>query len=318
MSGPALGRLEKVDLRTAWASESSGFTPWLALPENLSLLGETIGISLECEAQEKYVGPFRADILCKDTVTDSWVLIENQLERTDHSHLGQLITYAAGLDAVIIIWIAQRFTEEHRAALDWLNQRTDADIRIFGLEIELWRIGDSTPAPKFNIVSKPNDWSRDVKHITDQSDLQQLQLRFWTAFKQSLEARSSPVRLTRRLNSHVIHYTLGRSGIHLASVISRSDLETGANQPHVRADLILNGPTAREQFDALHADREAIEATLGFPVAWLPGHDAARCRVSSSLQSDYTVEANWPQQHQWLAGRLEAMQRVFTPRVQTL
>src|SRR5215208_3586767 len=115
-----LGRLKKVDLRAAWLSECSDFTPWLAQEENLKLLAETIGIDLELEGQEKWVGPFRADILCKDLSkdTDNWVLIENQLERTDHCHLGQLITYAAGLDAVTIVWVSAQFTEEHRAALD--------------------------------------------------------------------------------------------------------------------------------------------------------------------------------------------------------
>src|SRR5256885_2050308 len=135
-----LGRLQRVDLREVWLSESSGFTPWLAQQENMKLLGETIGIDLECEAQEKEVGPFRADILCKDTATDSWVLIENQLERTDHGHLGQLLTYAAGLEAVTIVWVAREFTDEHRAALDWLNEITGQKFNFFGLEIELWRI----------------------------------------------------------------------------------------------------------------------------------------------------------------------------------
>src|SRR6185312_8829511 len=107
-------------------------------------------------------GPLRADILCKDVGTDAWVLIENQLERTNHGHLGQLLTYAAGLDAVTIVWIAERFTEEHRAALDWLNERTDEKITFFGLEVELWQIGNSPVAPKFNIVSKPNDWAKSI------------------------------------------------------------------------------------------------------------------------------------------------------------
>ena len=112
-----LGRLKKVDLREVWKTEAQHFTPWLANEENLALLGDTIGLDLECEAVEKNVGPFRADILCKDTANDSWVLIENQVERTDHTHLGQLLTYAAGLKTVTIVWIAQRFTDEHRAAL---------------------------------------------------------------------------------------------------------------------------------------------------------------------------------------------------------
>ena len=134
--------------------------PWLARKENLDILGQTLVIDLELEAQERPVGPFRADILCKDIGSDRWVLIENQLERTDHNHLGQLLTYASGLEAVTIVWIAAHFTEEHRSTLDWLNRITDGSFRFFGLEVELWRIGDSPPAPKFNIVSKPNDWSQ--------------------------------------------------------------------------------------------------------------------------------------------------------------
>ena len=118
----SLGRLEKIDLRTYWKKEATDFTPWLAKEENIQLLSETIGIELEVKSQEQSVGPFSADILCKDTMNDHYVLIENQLEKTDHTHLGQLMTYAAGLDAVTIIWIAQKFTEEHRAALDWLNR----------------------------------------------------------------------------------------------------------------------------------------------------------------------------------------------------
>ena len=108
MTDQQLGRMERVDLRVAWSTEDRDFTPWLARPENITLLGEALNIDLEIEAQEKEVGPFRADILCKDIVNGHWVLIENQLERTDHNHLGQLLTYAAGLDAVTIIWIAAR------------------------------------------------------------------------------------------------------------------------------------------------------------------------------------------------------------------
>lgn len=143
-----LDRLKRVELRDVWESEPSDFTPWLAEEANLQLLSDTIGIELELEGQEQNVGPFRADIVCKDTTDGSLVLIENQLEKTDHTHLGQLMTYAAGLDAVSIVWIAERFTEEHRAALDWLNENTNEKIGFFGLEIELWRIGNSPIAPK--------------------------------------------------------------------------------------------------------------------------------------------------------------------------
>src|SRR3989338_3343609 len=137
-----LGKLEKVELREIWQNEGQSFTPWLAEEKNLEMLGEAIGIELELEAQEKDVGPFRADILCKNTEDDSLVLIENQIERTDHKHLGQLLTYAAGLQSVTIVWVASKFTEEHRKALDWLNEITDERFSFFGLEVELWKIGN--------------------------------------------------------------------------------------------------------------------------------------------------------------------------------
>jgi len=190
-----LGRLEEVDLRAAWASESGDFTPWLAEDENIALLGDTIGLQLEIESREKGVGPFRADILCRETGTDRRVLIENQLERTDHSHLGQLLTYAAGLKTVTVVWIAERFTEEHRAALDWLNEITGEQFSFFGLEIELWRIGDSPVAPKFNIVCEPNDWTKPLPH--EVSDTQLLQQEYWDGLKTLLLDRYGRARADR-------------------------------------------------------------------------------------------------------------------------
>ncbi len=162
MTVPELSRLERVDLRKAWVSEPADFTPWLAREENLAFLGEALGMSLVLEATEKSVGPFAADILCREPQTEQWVLIENQLEQTDHTHLGQIITYAAGLNAVTVIWVAATFVEEHRAALDWLNEVTAEGTNFFGVDVELWRIGDSAVAPKFNIASKPNAWSKRV------------------------------------------------------------------------------------------------------------------------------------------------------------
>ena len=147
---PELGRLESVDLREAWETEAQDFTPWLA--KNLSVLAETLDMELELEAVETNVGPFRADILCKNADGGAWVLIENQLERTNHSHLGQLLTYAAGLNAVTICWIAARFTEEHRATLDWLNDHRNLDGRAevqHRLEAErLESIGHGTGRPQ--------------------------------------------------------------------------------------------------------------------------------------------------------------------------
>lgn len=322
MTSSNLGRLQKVDLRTVWTSESSGFTPWLAEEANLKLLGETIGIELELESQEKDVGPFRADILCKDTANDNWVLIENQLERTDHCHLGQLITYAAGLNAVTIVWIAERFTEEHRAAIDWLNERTDEKINLFGLEIELWKIGDSPVAPKFNIVSQPNDWSRTVQQAAAGSGEitahKQLQLRFWTAFKASMEERHSPVKCQKPFPQHWTSHAIGRSGAHLNSIVSMWNSETNTKGPEIRAELILDGPKSKEEFQSLQAQKDGIEKALGFALTWHNPEGKTMCRLYVRRDADIANESLWPEQFEWLRQKLETMQKVLGPIVKTL
>lgn len=226
MAGEELGRLQRVDLRDIWVSEAVDFTPWLARSENLEILAETLGLELELEAQEKSVGPFRADILCKDIGTGDWVLIENQLERTDHTHLGQLLTYASGLEAVTIVWIASRFTEEHRSTLDWLNKITDERFQFFGLEVELWRIGESPAAPKFNVVSKPNDWSKSVaqaaRSIDDASlsETQVTQREYWAAFHEALKSAQGPVSGNRKPQPQSwMSYSVGRTEFSLAAVM---------------------------------------------------------------------------------------------------
>ncbi len=322
MSTKTLGRLQKVESREAWTSESSDFTPWLAQEENLNLLGEAIGIELELESQEKDVGPFRADILCKDTATDNWVLIENQLARTDHSHLGQLLTYAAGLNAVTIVWIAERFTAEHRATLDWLNERTDEKINLFGLEIELWRIGDSPIAPKFNIICQPNDWSRTVQQAAsgsgEVSAHKQFQFKFWTAFKQHMETKGSFVRCQKPLPQHWTNYAIGRSGVHLDSIISLWNSETGLKGPEIRTELYLNGPNAKQEFVILEKQKEDIEKALGFSLTWHNPDNKAMCRLYTRQNADFLNETLWPEQFEWLRSRLETMHKVFAPIVKNL
>lgn len=324
MTTPILGRLEQVDLRRVWISESSGFTPWLAQPENLKLLGEAIGIDLELVAREKDVGPFRADILCRDMEReDALVLIENQLEATDHRHLGQLMTYAAGLKAVTIVWVAAEIREEHRAALDWLNSVTAEGINFFGLEIELWRIGDSPAAPKFNIISKPNDWSRRITEgfvsAAESSEKKQIQLEFWTAFHDYIRKRGSSLKLRRPLPRSARFVAVGHGGIRLGAVASFWDsvLESYAGH-EVRAELILVGPFAKQNFAALEARKGEIESELGHPLTWLNPSETERSRIYARLPVNLNDRAKWPEYQRWLLDNLEALERVFMPRVRVL
>ena len=160
-----LSKLERVPLREAWKHEANDFTPWLAEEDNLNTLADALGLpDLELVATEHWVGEFKLDILC--TSGDDQVIIENQLEKTNHTHLGQILTYAAGTGAKKVIWVAESFRPEHVAALDFLNQNTTEELSFFAVEVELWRIGDSPLAPKFEVVAKPNDWAKSGREQT--------------------------------------------------------------------------------------------------------------------------------------------------------
>jgi hypothetical protein len=320
-----LGRLHRVPLREVWLNESTHFTPWLAQPANLQLLGEALKLELEVDSQEKGVGPFRADILCRESSSDTWVLIENQLERTDHAHLGQLLTYAAGLNAVVLVWIAERFTDEHRATLDWLNELGSERLRCFGLEIELWRIGGSLVAPKFNVVSEPNDWSRTVATVAEQvaagtlSETKQLQLGYWTNLAQLIRSSGSPLRPQKPLPQTWTDLALGRRGIHLAAVASTYSVENAYEKGEVRAEVVIKDPgLAKVYFAALEGEKDEIEARLGEPLIWDAGPERRNCKVFLRRAADIRDRSDWAAQHEWLKTKLEALDRTFRPIVQQL
>jgi len=309
-------------LREIWSDEAASFTPWLAKPEPLKKLGDTLGMELEPEDEEVSVGPFSADILCKDTVDGSWVVIENQIEKTDHRHLGQILTYAAGLEAKTMVWVASKFTEEHRAALDWLNEHTNDEISFFGLEIEVWRIGDSAPAPKFNIVSKPNDWSKTVRsqagdegHITPHK---RLQFDFWSAFQDYVQAHSSLA--TRKPGfRHWMSFSIGRSGFNLAAITSIwSSVNEGNKSPEVRADLYLSGHLAKKHFKELEKRKDEIQAQIDLPLRWHDPEGAKACRIGIRRDGDFTDRSKWPELFAWLLKYLEKLDAVFRPIVAEL
>ncbi len=181
MTVPDLGTLEEVNLREAWSHEAHSFTPWLA--EHLDLLANAIGVPLEFEGQEVAVDTFSADILARNALDDSLVLIENQLETTDHSHLGQIMTYLAGLDAQTIIWIAADFREAHLSAIQWLNEHTADPFAFFAVKVKVVRIADSPLAPIFEVLAKPNLWERRLQAVAEEtrslSSIGEFRKAFW-------------------------------------------------------------------------------------------------------------------------------------------
>lgn len=321
MNDRSLGRLQRVDLRTIWTSEPVQFTPWLARPENLEILGETLGLDFESESVEveKEVGSFRADIVCKDSEGSS-VLIENQLEQTDHNHFGKLLTYAAGRQAVTVVWLAARFRDEHRAALDWLNEITHEKSRFFGLEIELWQIGDSPAAPKFNIVSMPNDWSRLVAQSSRAMDDAELtktklkQMEYWTRLQSVLDDQNGEVKGNRKPQpQHWMEYPIGRTGFWLSAVLH-------SRQKYIRVELYISGVDAANHLDRLEQQRDEIERELDYRLEWGDQSPTARDRRIAYYRRDVDSddESDWPRQHEWLAKHLNDLHRVFVQRVRDL
>lgn len=309
-----IGKLTKIDLRTLWKGEASDFTPWLAQEENIKILGEAVNMELEVETMEEKVGLFRADILCKETMTDQFVLIENQLERTDHSHLGQLLTYAAGLNAVSIIWVAKEFTEEHRATLDWLNSITSDHINFFGIEVELYKIGDSLPAPMFNVISKPNDWSKSIRksaESTPVSGTKLLQQEYWLAFKRYLESTKSILRSQKAQPWHWHTISIGRSGVHLEAIINTRDNTN-------RAELSLNGTEAKQWFGTLKEQYEADATNALGQLTWEELPDSKMSRVYLKNSADLYSKESWEDQFKWLKVSLEKMYNYFAPKVKAL
>ncbi len=319
MNDPSLGRLAPVDLETVWDSEPAGFTPWLARPDNLRILGDALGLRLELEAREKAIGPLRADIVCREIGTGARVLIENQLGRTDHIHLGQTLTYAAGLDAAAVVWLARRFTDEHRGALDWLNAITGEAFRFFGLEIELWRIDDSRAAPKFSIASRPQGQPRLAMHAAQAMALDKTVGRgfrrkdYWTGYLEELVSSGGPVAGYRKAAGwpQMVHRIV-RVGFAIVA-------STTHKKRHVRVQLCVSGGAAKERFGRLERQKADIERELGYPLEWEGLPRARGCRVSCYLRgADPDDESDWPRQHEWLAKHVNDMHRVFAHRIEEM
>lgn len=310
-----LSTLERVRLREAWEHEAGDFTPWLAETANLDALADALGISeLVLVATEHWVGDFKLDILCTDG--EEQVIIENQLEKTNHSHLGQIIAYATGVGAKKVIWVAETFRPEHAAALQFLNENTTEDLNFFGVEVELWRIGDSPLAPKFEVVVKPNEWVKSgreqVRAATATTPTKQLQQKFWTALVEHLSAEAPQIRPQKPRPQHWLNNSIGRSGFALNVTANTRDQRLGV-------ELWIPGAQAKQHFSRLLAQRQVIERALGFDLDWQELPDAKAVRIASWYQqASIEDEQRWPEYMDWLARRLVKMDTVLRPVVKAL
>lgn len=314
-----LGVIEQVDLRKVWPHEAQDFTPWLA--DNLDKLGEALGLDLELQSAEAAVGPFSLDLLAHDLGSNRSVIIENQLEITNHDHLGKLLTYAAGYDAYAVVWLTREFRDEHRQALDWLNQRTGEDSAFFGVVVEAWRIDGSRPAPHFRLVAMPNDWQKQAVNVhrgdSSTGNVSERRERYRTFFQSLVDTMREQHRFTNARKAQPQSWTEFRTGF------SGFRYNPSFAQGHkARVELYVDcgeRELNKQRFDRLIALKEGIESALTGSLEWERLEQRRACRISAVRDGSIDDDPETLEELQdWMVDRLLAFKRVFTPHLQEL
>lgn len=325
MSEPILGTLERLDAREVWKNEAYDFTPWLRA--NIALIGEALGVEIDPEVQQEVaVGLFSADLLGTDLGSQAAILIENQLDQTNHSHLGQLLTYAGGLDSKILVWVSPSVRDEHRQALTWLNENTTEDILFFGVEIELLRIDGSKPAPHFKVVAAPNEWQKSKRvragggGTPATTERNQRYRDFWAGVISELRERepgfttTSPERAPRQ---SWCPFSLGRTGFLNNSAFGWED---GASV--LRAEVYIDTGDRDQNkaaFDALYEQKEAIETEFGAPLIWARRDEVKHSRIYVKRPGalDDPTERH-EEYREWFVDYALRFKRVFGGRIKAL
>ena len=308
-----LGQMKRVKAVELWKHEEHDFTPWLATEENIGRLADALGLEFQVEGIEVPVGPFSADILAKDT-SDNYIIIENQFGKTDHDHLGKILTYAATLGAVAVVWIAERFTDEHRKAIEWLNEHTSEDLALYAVEIELWQIDTSKPALRFNVLSQPTEIARGataIKSAGPITETRKLQLEFWTQFReQLLKHKVVPSAQTPR-PQYWFDISLGRANLHLSCTANTSDGRIGVR-------VYIGNMIAALALPQLEAHRKEIEDEIGEPLKWNPCPEKKDKIIVLDHAADLDDRKQWDEYIAWLVERVDKFRKAFGPRVKAL
>ena len=306
-----LQTLKEVDLRTVWSHEALNFTPWLAKDNNLKLLSQALDMELELEAQEADVGDFRVDLVAVDTDTGKTVIIENQLEDTNHDHLGKLITYAAGKDASAIVWLVKYARPEHRAAINWLNENTVNDIGFFLCEIKVYQIDHSAPAVMFDVVEMPNEWTRINRTASTLTPRQRMLLDFWTEFYEyAFKDKSTDFAKNFKRHKPV-------PSIYNEFYIGNKDTLLVVRVPSTKKQIIaeLSIPYNADIYNYLYANKEAIEQQTG-ALTWLEQPNKKASRIFATLEADANNVVDRPRQFDWVMKTLLTFKAVMLPYIQ--
>jgi hypothetical protein len=306
------GRVAQVPLRELWKNEAQDFTPWLEA--NPDQLGALLGMELEF-VREQSVGLFSLDLLGRDKNSDQLVIVENQLDKSDHSHLGQLLTYAGGFEPAYVVWIAKEIRSEHKAALDWLNSVTNSETYFFGIELKAIRIDDSNPAPLLDVVVQPNSWSKQVhetKSAANDSPRARQYLAFWDRAITELGAHFPDLRHRKALPQQWLSASSGISSMNLALVFTSKGL---------KGEFYFGSKNEEQnskRFQVAAASKHDIESLIGKTLDWepLPGQKASRISLWGP-DGDVSEEASWGEYIEWFRGAYSDLRRA-TPTIVSL
>lgn len=305
-----IGKFKEVDIRSLWKHEQYDFSEWLSQKENIEQLEDILGLTLIGISKEAYVGSYRCDIFAKDETTGTKVIIENQLESSNHDHLGKIITYASGLDAKVIVWIVKQAKEEHRSAIEWLNNNTINDLNFFLIELHAYKIDDSNPAPMFKVIEKPNNFIKSTKTTTNQENLNKSQserLEFWNQFNEVIENRGKPFNIRKATTDHWYDVALGTSEAHISINLVNKD-------SNVVLDVYINDN--KELFDKLYEKKVVIEDELGFNLVWDRLDNGKACRIKYSIKGlNFDDHSNYNQLMNTIIDKVIIMRKVFKKHI---
>ena len=316
MAMEELAEIARVDPRDIWPNEAANFTPWLA--ENLSILGDALGgMQLEMEAREAPVGGYKLDILARDIGSGHSVVIENQLGDTDHTHLGQLLTYMAGFDANVIVWIAKAFRDEHREALDMLNHRTGEDTQFFGIEVELWKIDDSRPAVNFKLVATPNEWRKQAVSERKPGEASERMERYRTFFQKLIDTLREEHSFTNARKGQPQSWYQFSIGYGHQAKLGAAFIVNG----RARVEVYLDGnrDANKRLFDQLLEEKNAIESGTGSSLEWERLDESKASRIGIVRRGTIDDgEESLEEIQSWMIQNLLEFKRVFGPRLDNL
>lgn len=305
------GFLREINVRDLWKHEQYDFSNWLSQKENMDYLGDILGLTLTDIDKEVFVGSYRCDLVAKDETTGIKVIIENQLEASNHDHLGKVITYASGLDAKVIVWIVTQAREEHRSAIEWLNNNTVSDLSFFLIELHAYKIGGSLPAPKFEIVEKPNGFIKYSKSAgggkevsVAQEEREAERLAFWTMFNDVIADNGKPFNIRKATTDHWYNVAIGTSEASIS-------INLVNKESRVVVEVYINN--SKELFDKLYAQKDSIHSELGMELDWRRLDNKKASRILSSIPGlDFSNHSNYPVLMNEIVKRVVAMRAVFT------